>query len=96
MKKRIPFIFILSAIALSCREPLNCDNAELCVKNIGTDTIFYCWGCNYYEDYILPGESACIYVGEVTHESQPIYYFDTNGATYAIPVDDCFVEKLIE
>lgn len=101
----IPILFIFSVIIFGCIEDdVDCENAELCVKNIGTDTIYYCWGCNYYEDFIIPRGEACTNVGEIsidysisgTTESVIWINFDSSHGSYLIRVDDCYVEKFIE
>lgn len=35
-------IFALAVLATACGS--KCEDAQLCVRNIGTDTIYYCWG----------------------------------------------------
>jgi hypothetical protein len=88
---------VIACLLAGC---VNCKDAELCVKNISTDTIYFCWGCNYYQDTLLPQEQACIHVGEVKKNlttSQYTYgdFFSSHGS-YSILVDDCYVESVIE
>lgn len=94
-------LFFISILGLSCsKETLDCDNAQLCVKNIGNDTINYCWGCYPFTEVLLPGEKACRYVGEIhsstNDEDKSIYYFDSDHGNYAMGMNACYVEKLIE
>ncbi|MFC1731082.1 hypothetical protein ACFL6I_12180 [candidate division KSB1 bacterium] len=100
MKKIIPVLIIFLAIIYSCSKKKECDNAQLCFKNIGTDTILYCWGCNYYEDTLFPGAKVCTDVGEISISasggSTSVVYFDSDHGSYAIKVTDCYIEKEIQ
>jgi len=33
----------------TCKKKVKCDNAELCVKNIGSDIIYYAWGSSFMQ-----------------------------------------------
>lgn len=94
------FSFITIIFLEGCKKKIECDNAQLCVKNIGTDKIYYCWGCSFYSDSILPGNKACKYVGaiEITSSSESVVWvdFSSSKGSYRIKVDDCYVEKEIQ
>ncbi len=100
MKKIIPLILVISAALASCTKKVQCDNAQLCVRNIGTDTIYYCWGCNSYDSTLVPGASACINVGEIevsrSIENTAIMSFYSTHGSYAMEVDECFEKREIE
>ncbi len=100
MKKIIPILLFAIAIFASCSKDIECDNAQLCIKNISSDTILYCWGCNYYEDTLLPYGKACTDVGPISikrnSESTSTVFFDSDHGSYAIEVRDCYVEKEID
>ena len=93
----ITAVFILMS---SCAKKIDCDNAKLCVINVGNNTINYCWGCNSYTEILLPGEKTCIDVGPLHVKSNDgyysVYYFDADGTTHAIQMNNCYVEKQIE
>ena len=76
-----------------CKETIDCDNAKVVVKNIGTDTIRYCWGCNWYDSILAPGQMATTFVGEIHIgggvQQTSVASFCTSGATYAIEVNEC-------
>ena len=97
---KIILIIAFLLIITSCSKTIDCDNAQLCDKNIGNDTINYCWGCYPYTEILLPGESACMDAGEVhissTEESTSVQYFDSDHGSFAIRVDDCNVEREVE
>ena len=84
---------------MNCKKKIDCPNAQLCVKNIGSDTILFCWGCNLYEDTLLPGKSACINVGSVyidyKTEDTKIQSFYSDHGNYGILVNECNEEKEI-
>jgi len=102
MKKLIPFLFLTAIMFSNCMKnnDINCDNAELCITNIGSDTINYSWGSTLYTDYMLPGNKACINVGhiEVTKNSsatEEVYFYSDHG-NFIIVVDECLEEHDIE
>jgi hypothetical protein len=99
--KPIYILFLFTVILFTaCKKKTKCDNAQLCIKNIGTDTIYFCWGCSSYTDSILPGGKACRYVGpiEVSGSSENVVWsdFESTHGNFRIKVDDCLVEKDIE
>ena len=100
--KRIS-LFLLGVVALlvtACGNKVDCDNAELCIKNVGTDTVHYCWGCNLYSESLPPGEQTCIKVGRIhgnrNNGSFVWVDFESDHGSYRIEVADCYVEKLID
>jgi hypothetical protein len=82
----------------------HCDNAQLCIKNVGQDTIHYAWGSSWYDQKMGPGESACTFVGEVYRKSSlttvaenyPVVPFDSDHGSFGIEVNACYVEKEID
>lgn len=60
------FVFLLG-ILMVCflSEYTNCYNAELCVKNTGNDTIYYCWAANLLQNTLFPDQITCILVGPI-------------------------------
>jgi hypothetical protein len=94
-------VFIIFVIMLACcKKTIDCDNAKVVVKNIGTDTIYYCWGCNMYDSILAPGQMATSYVGQIhvggSYEQTSVASFCTSGATYAIEVNECVEYREIE
>ncbi|PKP04632.1 MAG: hypothetical protein CVU11_04445 [Bacteroidetes bacterium HGW-Bacteroidetes-6] len=93
-------MFLVISGFLSCCNNVNCDNAQICVKNVGNETIHYCWNCNSYDDSIAPGESTCLDVGPIyinlTTTSTVWVEFDSDHGTYRTEVNDCYIEKEIE
>lgn len=101
-------IYLMTLVGIlymgSCKEDVYCDNAQVCVKNIGSDTIRFCWGCNMHDEVIPPGEKACTYVGviEITHglggssASTETISFQTSGYTLMIEVDECYEERSVD
>lgn len=80
---------------------VDCFDAEVCFKNMRDDTLYYSWGSSQHNDFVLPGELACRFVGEVkitdTDISTSIVYFNTkNGGSYAIKVEQCYTELIID
>lgn len=93
MKKLLPLLFMLPLVIMSCSKKVECDNARICVKNNRSDTIYYCWGCNRYDNALPPGELACRNVGEIeisrNYESTSIVSFDMAGSSIAMKVEEC-------
>jgi len=95
--KNVIFVLFVFFVSLSCNKEFpECDSAELCVENIGSDTIYFCWGCNYYEDTLYPGEKACRLLGEMSGGTEYDAYFDSSHGSYIINVDECYEVKYIE
>lgn len=98
----LPPITALISICLltGCFQNIQCDNAETCVINESNDTVFYCWGCNFLEDTILPGDSACRFVGEISvgpnSSSIVTVHFESTKGNFAWHVDDCYVERAVQ
>lgn len=95
---------LLLVVLFSCKKKnVDCE-ATVCVVNQGADTVWYCWGCNSYSEFIPPGGKACRPVGHIkikkglfgTEESTTDVYFNTSSATYVIPVDECNEERIIQ
>jgi hypothetical protein len=90
--------FLLYAILfcfISCKKPINCSNAQLCVQNKVGKVVHYNFNgtAGQYLDSIMPNASACIYVGQViekngTDESEWVYFFSDQG-NYVIEVNTC-------
>lgn len=101
MKKTGFVICVLLIGFVSCKKKgIQCDNAELRIKNIGTDTIYYSFNSSAYTDTLLPGATISSFVGpiEVTSESESTVTttFESTHGNYAIEVDDCVVTREIQ
>lgn len=106
MKNTILFLLVtlvFITITLSaCKKEIHCEQAELCVVNIGIDTIYYSWGSSSKNDYIIPGDSACKISEEEVHitsdtEEFTTAYFETIGhGSYAIQIKNCHVSYDVE
>lgn len=98
---RLGVYFLLLVFLISCRKKYeHCENAIVCVKNIGSTRIAYAWNSNSLADTLNPGQSACTNAGEYNadprNEAGEIVYFTTNGATWAIKPTSCNTEKEID
>jgi hypothetical protein len=96
MNKSILLLALVAvAVFSSCGKRVDCNDAQACVRNVGTDTIHYCWGCSYYGESIAPGETACTNVGEVTinptTNNYSVVSFNSDHGNYSIAVEDCYV-----
>ena len=98
MRKTLPIIMLCLAFMAAChgREFPECDNAQLCVRNVGVDTIHYSFGSNFDTDTLYPGELDCISVGEISEGQSYIYTFYSSHGNYFIEVFDCYDERTIE
>lgn len=82
-------LVVSTAFLMACKKNPNCDNARVCVKNVGNDVIWYGWNTNAYADSLAPGEETCNYVGEISDGSYYITRFESDHGTYAIKVEEC-------
>ena len=82
-------ILILVFSLAACKKETKCDNARICVKNIGTDVIWYAWGSNQFSDSIAPGEEACNYVGPIGDGHTYITNFQSDHGSYSMEVTEC-------
>jgi hypothetical protein len=108
MKKPINYLithiirFLFFAIIITgCRKKYeHCDNATICVKNIGSKKVAYAWNSNGFADTLKPGQSACTNAGEFNadpgNKAAEIVYFETNAATWAITPTSCNTQKEID
>jgi len=92
---------LLVIVALGCSKDDNnplendcpasrvCDKAVLAVTNNTPDTLFFCWGCNWYEDTLLPGGVAYDTLGDLDCYSSYTTTFFSDKVNYAIDVDEC-------
>jgi len=97
--KKILIVFIIVTSTISCG--VDCDNAELCIKNNGTDTAYCNFdGSSQYTDTIPPGGSACIFVGHVSvhgYNEQVVWVpVNTSSGNYNVKVAKCNAEYSIE
>lgn len=97
MKYFILIISLLSIIFINCsKEKLDCDNAQICVKNVGQDTIYYCWGCNIPTEILLSGGKTCADLGPVDADKDEFIVqvdFMSDHGNYIIETQDCYTEK---
>ena len=104
MKSILILLSISSLIFISSckKKKVQCDHGEVCVKNIGSDTIYYSWGGSQMDKYILPGETTCTQTQEEIYitrneESFSTIYFETIGhGSYAIKVKECKVNREVK
>lgn len=105
MKNPLPLLFATALLLSSCLfKKIDCDDAQTCVTNVGTDTVFYIWRCGSFftseQDTLLPGERTCHNVGPITvrrNWSSVVYpCFSTTVTNYQWEVNDCLVEKEID
>ena len=90
-KKLIRFITVLILFSISfmaCKQP-NCQNARVCVKNVGAEVIWYAWNSSAYSDSLAPGDEACKFVGEISGGSSYVTTFNSDHGSYAIEVTEC-------
>ncbi len=90
MKKVISGLFI-SAIAIATQAcgKGGCDNARVCMVNNTNDTVEYAWNSNFYDQILLPGESACQDLGEMAWNESATTFFESDHGFYALDVDEC-------
>lgn len=93
-----PLVFcgVLAMFIMTGCAKESCSTSQVCVRNETGDTVYYCFGCNFYSEMLLPGESACKEGGEVSRNSSYVTYFNSDHGSYAIDVDQCFVEFVID
>jgi len=94
------FFVLLIIILFGCKKKYeHCDNATVCVKNIGSNKIAYAWNSNSFADTLRPGERTCTNAGEYNadpkNQAAEIVYFQTSSATWAIKPTSCNTEKEI-
>ena len=93
-------LIAFTLLMASCVKEVDCENAEMCVRNVGTDTVFYCWNCSDFSSIILPGEKACKNVGKIyissTKESTVGASFNSPQGNYITEIRDCYTEFEIE
>lgn len=98
--KKYSYLFLLtffSAILFSCKKTPQCDTATLCMINQTSDTIKYCWGCNFFSEKLAPGEKACIDVHGPINENSTVWVdFQTASGTRRVEVNKCYVEAVIQ
>jgi len=98
--KTLISILIFFTLLMGCSKKLDCEDATLCVKNVGNDTIYYCWGCYPYTEILLPGEKACRNIGSIhsstNEEDLSVYYFDSNHGNLVIRMNECNVQRQID
>ncbi len=78
----------LGLTAASCSKK-NCDNARVCMVNNTQDTVEYAWNSNFYDQVLLPGETACRDLGEMSWNESMVTYFESDHGFYALDVEDC-------
>lgn len=102
MNKALFTSAIILLIFAGCRKKdgISCDNAELRIKNIGNDTIWYSFNSSNWDQQLLPDSSISHFVGpiEISDESESTVTttFSSDHGSYAITVDDCLVVREIQ
>jgi len=95
-------LFLLLALPLlgACNKYESCDNAYVCVTNIGSTDIPYAWNSNGLGDTLKPGATTCVDVGEYkgdpNDEIGSYIDFVTDGPTWTIKTTSCLTLKEIE
>ena len=93
-------IVLVGFAACKKKDGISCDNAELRIKNIGNDTIWYSFNSRAWDQMLLPDSSVSHFVGpiEVSDESESTVttYFESDHGNYAIEVNDCLIKKEIQ
>jgi hypothetical protein len=89
----------------SCTNPdsggVNCSNAQLCIQNQSGKVVHYQFDQQPgYTDSIMPGGSACKYVGKVvvnstTSQTVTTWFYSDRG-NYAITVSQCSQTQIIK
>lgn len=91
--RRLILLAIPLFIVLSCKKYVYCENAEVCVRNAGSDTIWCAWNSSLYNIKLAPGESTCSKVGEINtnprNGTRKIIYFNSDHGNYALEVQEC-------
>ncbi len=98
MKKCIILFSVLGVFLYSCTKKIECDNAQICVKNLSTDTVYYCWGCNTPNEILLPNNKTCIDLGPVdVKKDEFLVYaeFRSTKGNFTIESTECYTEKEI-
>lgn len=98
--KNLVIIALLTIVIVSCsKEQTMCDNAVVCVKNVGNDTINYAWNSTYYDGELLPGQNTCIDLGEVDIEEGDWFasnkFYNDHG-DFGILSTECYEELEID
>jgi hypothetical protein len=57
--------------------------------NNTNDTINYAWNSNFYDQVLLPGETACRDLGEKEWNESFTTFFESDHGFYALDVDEC-------
>ena len=101
MKKAIILASLAAVAIVACKKKdgISFDNAELRIKNTGTDTIYYSFNSSAYTDTLLPGATISEFVGpiEVSDETESTVttsFMSTHG-NFFVEVDDCVVNREI-
>ena len=102
MKKVLFALGIVMVGFIACKKKggISCDNAELRIKNIGNDTIWYAFNSSSWDKMLLPDSTISEFVGpiEVGGDSESLVTttFESDHGNYAITVDDCVVNREIQ
>ena len=96
--------FLFAGLAVlaftSCKKYVICDNAEVCIKNVGKDTIWYGWNSGNNSNKLRPGETTCDQVGEIDTDPNngtgKRTSFSSNHGNYFFDVKECHMEKEID
>lgn len=98
MKKLIILFSVFVSLLYSCSKKIECDNAQICVKNLSADTVYYCWGCNTPSEVLLPNNKTCIDIGPVdVKKDEFLVYadFTSTKGNFTIESTECYTEKEI-
>jgi hypothetical protein len=98
--KNLLFIALAILALTSCKKYVKCDNAELCIKNIGTDTIWCAWNSSAYTEKLLPGATICTNLGKLdtdpNNSQGSTTTFNSDHGSYSFNVSACHTDKEIK
>ena len=102
MKKFILPLLLVLAVFGACKkkDSINCKNAELRIKNIGTDTIYYAFNSSAFTEILMPDSTVSQFVGhiEVSDEVENTVTttFQSDHGNYFITIDECVEKRTIK
>ena len=99
MRERLLLFATIFCGLSACVEKIDCE-AELCVKNVGNDTIRYAWNSTSLDEKLEPQGTTCRQLGRLQkdriNDGYFITQFNSDRGTYAIKVEQCYTEYEIE
>lgn len=97
MTRAIPVLGLLCSLAfISCDKKEYCNNARVCVYNATGDTVRYAFNSNFQDKILLPNDTACNYVGEVSRSQSYTTTFYSDHGNYFLDVEQCREEFTLD